>query len=284
MEIIPFQLDFVDPNNNYIWLAPYVFGVIFIGIMFLVFKLFERYYSIQYDKPLVRHYFVYRRLKPDDKAFLRSNFSFYDRLKPRHKKQFEHRVATFISSKNFMGRQDFQLEKSHKLLIAAAGCMLSFGRKNYNYNLIDTVLVYPKEFYSNSNEAYHKGEFNPQHKVIAFSWEDFERGYEITNDNLNLGIHEFMHAMQIEAKVSSDADSARFNKQFRNILRRLTNEDVKSKLEDTRFFRAYAFRNQYEFMAVLSEYFFESPSELRQHFPEIYNYKKKMLNFNFIGY
>ncbi len=280
MEIIPFQFDLVDPNNNYVWLAPYVFAVVFIGIMFLVFKLFERFYSIQYDKPLARHYFVYRRLKAEDKAFLRSNFSFYNRLKSKHKKQFEH----FISSKNFMGRQDLQLENSHRLLIAAVGCMLSFGRKNYNYKLIDTVLIYPNEFYSNSNEAYHQGEFNPQHRVIAFSWEDFEKGYEITNDNLNLGIHEFMHAMQIEAKVSRDADSARFNKQFRNILRRLTNEDVKNKLEDTRFFRAYAFSNQYEFMAVLSEYFFESPSEFRQHFPEIYNYKKKMLNFNFIGY
>lgn len=284
MQPLPLFLIFVDPNNNYAWLAPYAYGIIFLGLMFLLFKGFELYYSIYYDKPLSRHYFVYRKIGPDELSFLRNNFSFYSRLTPKHKKQFEHRVATFKQSKTFMGRAGFEIHNSHKLLVAAVGCMLSFGRKNYNYRLIDTVLIYPKEFYSKANESYHKGEFNPQHRVIAFSWEDFEKGYEITNDNLNLGIHEFMHAMQVEAKVSRDGDSVRFNKHFKNILKRLTHQEVKDKLDDTRFFRANAFRNQYEFMAVLSEYFFESPVEFRQHFPEIYDYKKKMLNFNFPGY
>ena len=284
MEPIPWLLQNLDPNQNYAWLAPYAYALVFIGFMILIFKAFERYYSIYFDKPLARHYFVYKKISPEERNFLKNNFSFYNRLSPKYKKQFEHRVASFTKSKTFMGRDGFKIENSHKLLVSAVGCMLSFGRKNYNYRLIDTVLIYPKEFYSKANDAYHKGEFNPQHRVIAFSWEDFERGYEITNDNLNLGIHEFMHAIQIEAKVSKDADSERFNKHFKNILRRLTRQEVKDKLEDTRFFRAYAFSNQYEFMAVLSEYFFESPAEFKQHFPEIYNYKKKMLNFNFIGY
>ena len=284
MEYYPLLFYYVDPNNNYDWLAPYAYAVVFFGFMYILFKAFEWKYSIYYDKPLSRHYFVYRKISPDDRSFLRNNFSFYNRLTPKHKRQFEHRVASFTKSKTFKGRDGFELDNTHKLLVAAVGCMLSFGRKNYTYQLIDTILIYPKEFYSKANEAYHKGEFNPQHRVIAFSWEDFEKGYEITNDNLNLGIHEFMHAMQIEAKVSKDGDSARFNKHYRNILRRLTHQEVKDKLDDTRFFRAYAFSNQYEFMAVLSEYFFESPAELRQHFPEIYEYKKKMLNFNFAGY
>lgn len=284
MELIPFQFDIVDPNNNFGWMAPYAYGLVFLGFMFFLFKMFELYYSIYYDKPLSRHYFVNRKISADERSFLRNNFSFYNKLTPKHRKQFEHRVATFTRSKSFMGRGGFEVENSHKLLVAAVGCMLSFGRKNYNYRLIETVLIYPNQFYSKANEAFHKGEFNPKHKVVAFSWEDFEKGYEITNDNLNLGIHEFMHAMQIEARISKDGDSARFNKHFKNILKRLTHEEVKNKLDDTRFFRAYAFRNQYEFMAVLSEYFFESPEELKQHFPEIYNYKKKMLNFNFAGY
>src|SRR5690606_15720152 len=97
-------------------------------------------------------------------------------------------------------------------------CMLSFGRKNYLYGLVESVLIYPQEFYSTANDAYHKGEFNPRHRVLALSWKDFEHGYEITNDNLNLGIHEFMHAMQLEAKTSKDVDSSRFNKHFKNIL------------------------------------------------------------------
>lgn len=46
------------------------------------------------------------------------------------------------------------------------------------------------------------------------------------------------------------------------------------------FFRAYAFENQYEFVAVLLEHFFESPSEFKLQFPEIYIKVKLMINYN----
>tara|TARA_R110000850_G_scaffold203228_1_gene329471 strand:- start:82366 stop:83220 length:855 start_codon:yes stop_codon:yes gene_type:complete len=284
MDFHPLFVQFIDPENNHNWLAPYAYGIVFLGIFLFLFRIFELNYTLYFDKPLLRHYFVYRKLNPTQKSILRSQFSFYNKLSIKHKRQFEHRVATFTQTKEFVGRDGLQINDSQRTLIAAVGCMLSFGRKNYNYRLIEAILIYPDEFYSKENDAYHKGEFNPKHKVLALSWKDFERGYEITNDNLNLGIHEFMHAMQLEAMTGKDPDSARFMKHFKNILKRLTNQELRDKLDDTRFFRTYAFTNQYEFMAVLAEYFFESPSELKQHFPELYEYKRKMLNFNFAGY
>ena len=93
-----------------------------------------------------------------------------------------------------------------------------------------------------------------------------------------------MHAMQLESKNSADIDSTRFSKQFQNILQRLTEQEVKDKLDATQYFRDYAFTNQYEFMAVLAEYFFESPKDFKSHFPEIYDSTKKLLNFRFAGY
>jgi len=284
MEIFPSLQLFIDPQNNYNWLAPYAYGIVFLGIFIFLFKIFEHHYNLYFDRPLYRHLLVYRNLGPKEKSILRNQFSFYNKLSNKHKRQFEHRVATFSKTKDFIGRDGFEIDETQKILISAVGCMLSFGRKNYSYGLIEAVLVYPKEFYSKANDAYHKGEFNPKHKVLAISWPDFEKGYEISNDNLNLGIHEFMHAMQLEAMTGKDPDSARFMKHFKNILRRLSNQELKDKLDKTRFFRTYAFTNQYEFMAVLAEYFFESPLELKQHFPELYLYKKKMLNFNFGGY
>ncbi|TDI68113.1 MAG: hypothetical protein E2O86_07955, partial [Bacteroidetes bacterium] len=91
-------------------------------------------------------------------------------------------------------------------------------------------------------------------------------------------------AMQLEARKSRDLDSTRFAKQFQNILMRLTHKEVKDKLDETRYFRAYAFTNQYEFMAVLAEYFIESPKDFKYHFPKLYTYTQKLLNFRFAGY
>lgn len=266
------------------WLAPYAYGIVFLGFAFFLFRIFENLYAANFDRPLFRHYYVFKRLSDSQLKILGTEFSFYNKLSEKHKGQFEHRVAQFISEKRFIGRDDLVVTEQMKILVAAIGCILSFGRKNYTYALVDYILIYPEEFFSKMNNNYHKGEFNPREKALVFSWKDFEEGFRISNDNLNVGIHEFMHAMQLEARKSRDLDSVRFARQFQNILKHLTNAEIKNKMDKTEYFRAYAFTNQYEFMAVLAEYFFESPEEFKRIFPKIYNCTKKLLNFNFAGY
>uniref|UniRef100_UPI002608F93E zinc-dependent peptidase n=1 Tax=uncultured Dokdonia sp. TaxID=575653 RepID=UPI002608F93E len=197
---------------------------------------------------------------------------------------FGHRVTNFIKEKEFVGRDHLEVTDDMVVLIAAVGCMLTFGRKHYMYAFVDYILIYPKAFYSSANDNYHKGEFNPRERALVLSWEDFEIGYRITDDNLNLGIHEFMHALQLEAKQRSDIDGLRFERQFQKILRRLTDQELKDKLDEVKYFRSYAFTNQFEFMAVLTEYFIESPKDFKLHFPQLYEYQKCLLNFDFAGY
>lgn len=274
----------LQPDDNAAWLAPYAYAIVFLGFAFFLFRVFENWYANAYDKPLYRHYIVFRKLSATQISILENDFSFYSLLSDKEKRQFRHRVSTFISEKEFIGREGILVTERMKVLISAVGCMLSFGRRNYDYGLIEHILIYPDEFYSKINNAMHKGEFNPYGKALVLSWKDFEEGYQITNDNRNLGIHEFMHAMQLEARKSRDLDSTRFAKQFQNILMQLTHKEVKDKLDETKYFRAYAFTNQYEFMAVLAEYFIESPKDFKSHFPMLYTYTQKLLNFRFAGY
>ncbi len=274
----------LQAEENAPWLAPYAYAIVLLGFVFFLFRVFENWYASTYDRPLYRNYFIFRKLKPAQVTILENEFSFYNLLSKKEKRRFQHRVAAFMKDKNFVARDGITITDRMKVLISAVGCMLSFGRKNFDYGLIEHILIYPGEFYSTMNDAMHKGEFNPKGKALVLSWKDFELGYKIPNDNRNLGIHEFMHAMQLEARKSRDLDSTRFAKQFQNILRRLTHKEVKDKLDETQYFRSYAFTNQYEFMAVLSEYFIESPKEFKTHFPQLYVYTQKLLNFRFAGY
>ena len=266
------------------WLAPYAYVIVLFGIVFFLFKVFENWFSKSYDRPLFRNYIVYKKLQPSQIKILQEKFDFYGKLSEKHKNQFQHRIANFLSEKKYIGRGEIIVSEEMKVLIAAIACMLSFGRKNYTYSLIDFILIYPAEFYSTVNNNFHKGEFNPKERALVLSWKDFLEGFQINNDNLNVGIHEFMHAMQLEAIKCGDLDSTRFTKQFQNILKHLTKQEVKDQLDKTKFFRAYAFTNQYEFMAVLAEYFFESPEDFKAIFPKLYEHTKKLLNFNFAGY
>jgi Mlc titration factor MtfA (ptsG expression regulator) len=270
--------------NEYNWLAPYGYAIVLLGFVFYLFRVFENFYANQFNKPLFRNYLVYKKLSKGQLVILQQEFSFYNQLSFRHKRQFEHRIASFISDKEFIGRENLQVTERMKVLVSSVVCMISVGRKNYGFSLIDFILLYPDEFYSKINDAFHKGEFNPKSRVLVLSWKDFENGYQITNDNRNLGIHEYMHAMHLESIQGSDYDSDRFIRQFQNILKQLTKPEIKDKLIDTKYFREYAFTNQYEFMAVITEYFFESPEEFKSQFPDLYEYTKKILNFNFLGY
>jgi len=256
--------------EEYDWLIPYLLGGLALWFLYIFFRIYENWYANKNDRLIYRDLFIYRKLSRKQIEILSNEFSFYVQLTQKEKRRFEHRVATFIKDKEFVVRDNLELTDRMVVLIAAVGCMLTFGRKNYRYKLVDYILIYPEAFYSSMNEDYHKGEFNPKEKVLVLSWEDFEKGYRITDDNLNLGIHEFMHALQLGAKKSNDIDALRFERQFQKILKRLSDQDLKDKLDEVKYFRAYAFTNQFEFMAV--------------HFPQLYAYQKCLLNFNFEGY
>lgn len=266
-----------------IFLIPYVLSAFGLWVLFIGFRFYEVWYSNRTDKVLYRDLLVFRTLSRKQKKIL-STFHFYTLVSPKEQRRFEHRVKVFISETNFIGREQLVITEEIEILVAATAIMLTFGRKNYAYNYVDTVLIYPKAFYSLANEAYHKGEFNPMQKTIVFSWEDFREGYRITDDNLNVGIHEFVHALQIGAKKEVNVDSLRFERVYQRILRLLMSPEIKAKIAKDAYFRSYAFTNEFEFMAVIIEHFFESPEIFKAAFPEMYAHTKTLLNFNFAHY
>lgn len=267
-----------------LYLISYVMTAFGLWVLYILFRVFETWYSNKTDKLIYRDIFVFRTLSRKQKEMLSLKNEFYKKLPTKEQRRFEHRVKVFLYETEFIGRENLIVTEEMKTLIAGCAMMITFGRKNYAYELVDHILLYPDVFYSNANEAYHKGEFNPMRKTIVFSWKDFEHGYKITDDNLNVGIHEFVHALQIGAKKSSDIDSLRLERIFQRILRHLTNQEVKDRLDEVKYFRDYAFTNQYEFMAVMVEYFFESPEDFKNYFPQLYNHVRSMLSFNYAGY
>jgi len=239
-------------------------------------------------KPFFRHFYVVKRkLSINQIQVLETEFSFYQNLKPKEKRYFRHRVATFLKNNSFFGKSGVFIDDQKKVLVAATATMLTFGYRRYKLHVLDKVIIYPNVYYSKLNRAKHKGEFNPNYKAIIFSWEDFIQGYDVSNDNFNLGIHEFVHAMHYQfmhpnnESVNAIIFINNYNK-LKSFLNK--NEAYKARLVRSNYLRDYAFTNNWEFIAVLIESFIETPLELKTQFPEMYTHVRKMLNFNFRGY
>jgi Mlc titration factor MtfA (ptsG expression regulator) len=267
-----------------------VLGIVFLALLWMflhyAIKMIEMVYVMRHRKPLYFHFHPFlKRLGNPEKTILRNNFSFYTKLTDKQKGYFEHRVASFIQDKHFIGRNGVAVTIEIQTLISATAVMLTFGFRDFYIGLIQKIVVYPNEFYSKLNKKHHKGEFNPKLKTLVFSWEDFKHGYDISNDKLNLGIHEFAHAIHLNSMKERDVSSTLFSDSFKELTELITNKEMLRKnLRSSKYFRDYAFTNQYEFIAVIIETFIETPSEFRNQFPEVYNKTKQMLNFDFAGY
>lgn len=249
-------------------------------------KMVELGYVMRRKKPFFVHIPIFlRKLDSGKKAILRQKFRFYNKLAQKHRRIFEHRVASFIKDKDFIGREGLEVTEEMKVLISSTAVMLTFGFRDFYIGLLERIFIYPGEFYSLAREEYHKGEFNPKLKTLVLSWKDFRKGFENYHDNVNLGIHEFAHAIHLNSLKERDISSTIFSDSFKELTDLLTNkEPLRKALISSKYFREYAFTNQFEFLAVIIETFIESPDELKSQFPEVYSKTKQMLNFDFAGY
>ncbi|WP_231928798.1 zinc-dependent peptidase [Formosa sp. Hel1_31_208] len=231
-------------------------------------------------------YFNKQKLSKDQRSVLKRQFKFYQKLSLTHQSYFEHRVFMVIKNMEFIGK-DLEVTQEMKVMISATLVKLTFGLRDYRIKSVERIIFYPDEFYSQTNKAYHKGEFNLGYKALVFSWKDVLHGYDIEDDNLNLAVHEFTHAIHFYfMRVRHRSTSAAI---FLNAYVELTtmldkNPKLKSKLIKSQFLREYAFTNQFEFLSVVIETFIESPDQFKSQFPQIYMKVKTMLNFNFAGY
>ena len=248
--------------------------------LFFSFYVLEIIYLRNYKKPLVVFANVnFYQLQESQKQILTQNFQFYKQLKPKYKRYFEHRIANFINTYEFVGR-DISVTEEMKVTIAGTAIILTFGMRDYLNPLFKRIIIFPDIYYSDQTENYHKGEFNPRLESIVFSWKHFKEGIEITNDNLNLGLHEFTHAFHIHSLKSDKATAVLFNESLQNLFKVVSNPQLKEQLITSGFLRDYAYENQFEFVAVLLEYFFESPQEFKSKFPSIFLKVKHMINYN----
>lgn len=284
------QYDKLSPDEkviaNYVYAVAFVLMIIFISKR--IFNFFEMAYVEHFRKKLFYNHLYFRKqkLSNEQKSIIRNTFSFYNKLPTKYKSHFEHRVNHIIQKTEFIGK-GIDVNEDMKVIIAGTLVKLTFGLRDYKIKSVERVLFYPDEFYSETNKAHHKGEFNLGYKALVFSWKDVLNGYDITDDNINLAVHEFTHAihfyyMQVRRRSTS---AAIFLNSYVELINLLDGDAMlKSKLVKSQFLRDYAYTNQYEFLSVLLETFIESPEDFKMQFPQIYGKIKTMLGFDFPGY
>ena len=216
--------------------------------------------------------FHWTSLTKADKAFLDKLFPYYRRLNPKHKEEFERKLAYILARKTFVPRGGLEeISREMELLIGATAVMVTFGFRRVNLQHFRKILVYPDSYYSTINRTYHQGEVNPRLGIIVLSWKNFLKGFVQPDDGINLGVHEMAHALKLENQIRYNKASNFFNPDIWEEFKRLALLQVKEVQKgDIGIFRESAGANLHEFFAVALEVFFERPREFKLKRPELY--------------
>jgi Mlc titration factor MtfA (ptsG expression regulator) len=184
-----------------------------------------------------------------------------------------------MDSIEISGRREFEVTRDMELLISATAVQLTFGWRKYYLSMFKRIFVFPTAYYNRFTKNFHKGETSPQ-GVVVLSWDSFEKGHSIPDDNLNLGIHEFAHALVIQRNKSPQYSDPIFKRWVDKLSKMLENPRAFKVLSEHPYFRKYARANEMEFFAVATEAFFETPGEFKNALPNLYGLMCKMYNQN----
>lgn len=233
----------------------------------------------------IYHYNPFIRLKPltaMEKSFLLDYFPIYGKLPNTVKQKCEKRIVWFRSRKKFVFYGEIKKKDELKLLLSASAVLMMLGLKDYQMlRSLLRIIVYPSKYYSKINNRHHLGEYNPGLKSVILSADKIWEGFDIPDDNINLAMHEFAHALSFEMSKKGSWEARRFRVGLKKIKSLFSQEDFIVKLASSQYFREYGMTNLQEFFSVAVENYVETPKLFLNDFPELYGILQGMLNFNF---
>jgi MtfA peptidase len=252
-----------------------IFAFVFVAVRILT------RFSIDPNKEEGDEFESYHQISaiPSDKTlhhFLSNSFPYYTLLSASEQFMFRRRMVLLLKSKWFAGCNDIVVSDAMILLIVATMAQITFGLNRFYFPLFQRIMVFPDIFYSRLFERNVKGLTVFHSGAIFISWKHFQHGVEVSNDKVNLGLHEFAHALYLDyfEHRAMKNGFARWSRIAEPIFEQMKLNDGHS------FLRKYASENIHEFWAVCIEHFFEAPLEFEKEIPELYLATSKVLKQN----
>lgn len=209
-------------------------------------------------------------------TFYEKYFKYFNSLNSQYKRVFVTRAMIFVRSKKFVALKNMEVNNKVKAIIAASAIQLTLGLNDWQMNHFHTIIVFPSDFKNAISGLSLKGETNLS-GFISLSFKSFIEGYRITNDNLNLGLHEFTHALRFNG-IRGEKTDVFFENYFEKWFCYANEEYLKLKKGAKSIFRNYGGSNINEFLSVVIEHYFESPIEFANNCPELFTATGILLN------
>ena len=207
--------------------------------------------------------------------FLLDKVAFYRSLSCEHRVLFHQRVMLFLETTTVEAGQ-CDVTDGDRLLVAASAIIPVWGFPSWHYFNLKSVYLLPAAF----NDKFECGQ--PDSTItgmvgtgvmsgkMALCKPSLYKGFENSRDKQNVGIHEFVHLVDM-----MDGECDGYPERLKEYAFSIPwFELVGTKIADIKKGKTnisrYGATNRAEFFAVASEYFFERPEMLKRKHPELF--------------
>lgn len=206
------------------------------------------------------------------REILKNQVDFYKKLNPSEKQLFEYKVHVFLLNVRIVGMQT-EVTHEDRVLIAAGAVIPVFRFKNWHYRSLREVHLYPDKFQIPTTDKYANGlvGWGEMEGRMMLSRKAIIHGFADITDGKNVAVHEFLHLLD---KRDGQIDGVLENVMSKNDIEPWL-YIIESKMNQINLgdsdIREYGGVNEAEFLAVVGEYFFEKPEEMKSEHPGLYN-------------
>lgn len=221
------------------------------------------------------------------KVLLNEHIWYYNNLPEDRKPEFEHRILLFLSEKKVNGI-DTEITELDKLMVASSAIIPLFNFPYYNYPRLKEVNIYSSSFDSKFQTHESVKDRNTLgmigdgflNGVVLLSKPDLELAFNGQRKRSNVGIHEFVHLIDKADGAVDGMPDILFDHSYalpwiKEAKREMQKEKARIKSGNSDI-NPYALTNDAEFLAVVSEYFFDNPVKMQRKHPKLFAYMSRV--------
>ena len=229
------------------------------------------------------------RKKPFPKLWetvLQCEVSFFQTLDNSEKDRFREEVHIFLNEKRITGIKT-SVDDTVRVLVAASAIIPIFGFPGWEWDQISEILIYPTTF----NEQYEIGPVGKHdvlgmvgsgsmNRMMILSKPELLQGFRAAQDQKNVGIHEFTHLLDKSDGAVDGIPSVGLPRSVVTPWLKLIHQEMAHIRSGHSDVNPYGLKNEAEFFAVASEYFFENPDKMKRKHPELYAMLERVFQQN----
>lgn len=215
-------------------------------------------------------------LSEEERNILVNHVHYYQQLDAIEKQRFELKVMAFLADVRIEG-VGISVEPIDRMLVASSAIIPVFGfEEDWKYKNLSSVLLYPdtfnKDFQFEGNERsilgmVGEGYMNGQ---MILSRSALVQGFSNSADKENTAIHEFVHLLDKSDGATDGVPDNLMKHEYTVPWVKMIHQEMQNIEKGKSDINPYAITNEAEFFAVVSEYFFEKPKQLKEKHPQLY--------------